>query len=76
MQFVFPMKSYENISYFAIESSSDMALDRETYSSYQGSLWSQGTFPIDTWKQVMKLRGNSDEVELRKDWDKLKKESC
>ena len=64
---------YENISYFAIEASSDMALDRETYSSYSGSLWSQGTFPIDTWKQVMKLRGNSDEVELRKDWDKLKK---
>ena len=64
---------YENISYFAIEASSDMALDRETYSSYSGSLWSQGTFPIDTWKQVMKLRGNSDEVALRKDWDKLKK---
>ena len=64
---------YENISYFAIEASSDMALDRETYSSYSGSLWSQGTFPIDTWKQVMKLRGNSDEVDLRKDWDKLKK---
>ena len=38
---------YENISYFAIEASSDMAVDRETYSSYSNSLWSQGTFPID-----------------------------
>lgn len=64
---------YENISYFAIESSSDMAVEKETYESYTGSLWDQGTFPIDTWKQVMKLRGNSDEVNLRKNWDKLKK---
>ena len=64
---------YENISYFAIESSSDMAVEKETYESYTGSLWSKGTFPIDTWKQVMKLRGNSDEVNLRKNWDKLKK---
>ena len=64
---------YENISYFAIESSSDMAVEKETYESYTGSLWSKGTFPIDTWKEVMKLRGNSDEVNLRKDWDKLKK---
>ena len=64
---------YENISYFAIESSSDMAVEKETYESYTGSLWSQGTFPIDTWKEVMKLRGNSDEVNLRKNWDKLKK---
>jgi ribonucleoside-diphosphate reductase alpha chain len=64
---------YENISYFAIESSSDMAVEKETYESYTGSLWSKGTFPIDTWKEVMKLRGNSDEVNLRKNWDKLKK---
>jgi ribonucleoside-diphosphate reductase alpha chain len=64
---------YENISYFAIESSSDMAVEKETYESYTGSLWSKGTFPIDTWKEVMKLRGNSDEVNLRKNWDELKK---
>ena len=64
---------YENISYFAIESSSDMATEKETYESYSGSLWSKGTFPIDTYKELMELRGTEQKITLRKNWDKLKK---
>ena len=63
---------YENVSYFAIESSSDMALEKETYESYSGSLWSKGTFPIDTYKELMELRGTEQKITPRKDWDKLK----
>ena len=63
---------YENISYFAIESSSDMAVEKETYESYTGSLWSKGTFPIDTYKELMELRGTETKITPRKDWDKLK----
>ena len=63
---------YENISYFAIESSSDMAVEKETYESYSGSLWSKGMFPIDTYKELMELRGTETEITPRKDWDKLK----
>ena len=63
---------YENISYFAIESSSDMAVEKETYESYSGSLWSKGTFPIDTYKELMELRGTETKITPRKDWDKLK----
>ena len=63
---------YENISYFAIESSSDLAVEKETYESYSGSLWSKGTFPIDTYKELMELRGTETKITPRKDWDKLK----
>ena len=63
---------YENISYFAIESSSDLAIEKETYESYSGSLWSKGTFPIDTYKELMELRGTETKITPRKDWDKLK----
>ena len=38
----------ETVSYFAIEASSDLAKERGSYSSYEGSLWSQGIFPIDS----------------------------
>ena len=40
--------SMETVSYFAIEASSDLAKERGSYSSYEGSLWSQGIFPIDS----------------------------
>lgn len=45
--------SMEAISYYAIEASSDLAAERGTYESYQGSLWDKGVFPIDS---VEKLR--------------------
>ncbi len=39
--------SMEAISYYAIQASSELAAERGAYSSYQGSLWSQGIFPLD-----------------------------
>jgi ribonucleoside-diphosphate reductase alpha chain len=40
--------SMELISYHAILASADLAAERGSYSSYEGSKWSRGLLPIDT----------------------------
>ena len=47
---------YEFISYHSILSSSQLAKERGSYDSYDGSLWSQDIFPIDTYSKLMKTR--------------------
>ena len=66
---------YEFISYHAINASSDLAKERGAYSTYEGSLWSKGIFPMDTYKEVMKLRTVRALSRSRGDlnWDDLKK---
>ena len=67
--------SMETVSYFAIEASSDLAKERGSYSSYEGSLWSQGIFPIDSISILKEHRtdGFLDQNEEKKmDWDTLK----
>ncbi|MFK7828181.1 MAG: ribonucleoside-diphosphate reductase subunit alpha [Congregibacter sp.] len=49
--------SMEAISYFAIEASSALAVERGAYSSYEGSLWSQGILPIDSLDRLEEERG-------------------
>ncbi|MDP5064376.1 MAG: ribonucleoside-diphosphate reductase subunit alpha, partial [Haliea sp.] len=44
----FADRSMEAISYYAIDASSELAAERGAYASYEGSLWSQGIFPIDS----------------------------
>ena len=50
---------YECISYHAILQSSKLAKERGRYESYEGSLWSQNVFPIDTYGKLMKSRSAS-----------------
>jgi ribonucleoside-diphosphate reductase alpha chain len=64
---------YEHISYAAIEASSGLASERGTYETYDGSLWSQNIFPIDTYRELMKQRGVEKRIHLRKDWAELRK---
>ena len=67
--------SMETVSYFAIEASSDLAKERGSYSSYEGSLWSQSIFPIDSISILKEHRteGFLDQNEEKKmDWDTLK----
>lgn len=52
-------KLYEFISFHSILSSSKLAKERGKYDSYDGSLWSQGVFPIDTYTKLMKTRSAS-----------------
>ena len=67
--------SMECISYYAILSSSELAKERGTYPSYDGSLWSQGIFPKDSIDILEKNRG-SEFIKVDKsetlDWDKLR----
>jgi ribonucleoside-diphosphate reductase alpha subunit len=37
----------ESVSYYAIRSSSDLAIEKGVYATYEGSEWSKGIFPID-----------------------------
>jgi ribonucleoside-diphosphate reductase alpha chain len=44
----FADESMEAISYYAIQASTNLAEERGPYSTYEGSLWSQGILPIDS----------------------------
>ena len=67
--------SMELISYYAIEASSQLAEERGTYSSYEGSLWSKGILPIDSIAILEQNRGAA-YLELDKsqtlDWTALR----
>jgi ribonucleoside-diphosphate reductase alpha chain len=57
-------KTMEMISYYAILASSELAKERGTYGSYEGSKWSRGLLPIDTISLLEKERNM--EVEMDK----------
>ena len=71
----FADRSMEVISYHAIYASSELAKERGTYPSYEGSLWSQGIFPKDSIDILEKNRGSEfikvDRSETL-DWDTLR----
>ncbi len=71
----FADESMELVSYMAINASSDLAKERGSYSSYEGSLWSQGILPLDSIEILEKERGK-DYIEVDKttrlDWDALR----
>ncbi|PCI18807.1 ribonucleoside-diphosphate reductase subunit alpha [Candidatus Wolfebacteria bacterium] len=52
----------EFISYHAILGSSEIAKEKGTYSSYKGSKWDRGIFPVDTVALLEKERGMSTEI--------------
>jgi ribonucleoside-diphosphate reductase alpha chain len=60
----------EAICYYAYEASSDLAAERGTYSSYQGSKWYRGILPQDSIESLEKERGQPIEVpkEGKMDW--------
>ena len=66
--------SAEIISYHALKASSDLAKERGTYASYDGSLWSQGILPIDSVKILKEARGDYLEQDMSStlDWDTLR----
>lgn len=70
----FADRTMEVISYYAIEASSDLAEERGTYSSYEGSLWSKGILPIDSIELLQANRGQYLEQDRSQtmDWTKLR----
>jgi len=47
----------EFFSYNAILASSELAKEKGSYKTYSGSLWDKNILPIDTYNDLMKLRG-------------------
>ena len=72
----FADRSMELISYYAINASSDLAKERGSYKTYEGSLWSQGILPKDSIRILKEQRGEDylkvDESETL-DWETLRK---
>ena len=74
---------FEFYSYHAIWSSCRLAEAKGAYESYEGSLWSQGKLPIDTYKDLVNYRANSgvtslikdsNQSPIRNDWKMLRSE--
>ncbi|KTD00839.1 ribonucleoside-diphosphate reductase subunit alpha [Fluoribacter gormanii] len=70
----FADSSMELISYYAIEASCDLAKERGSYSSYEGSLWSKGILPIDSINLLQQARNKYLEQDRsqRLDWENLR----
>ena len=73
---------FEFYSYHAIQASCKLAKERGSYKTYEGSLWSQGKLPIDTYEELMEYRGTPAETGkiakssqfMGKDWKVLRNE--
>jgi ribonucleoside-diphosphate reductase alpha chain len=64
----------ECISYYAIDTSADLAQERGSYESFNGSLWSQGIMPLDTLDALEKSRDGflSVDKSSQLDWDSVR----
>jgi len=69
---------YEFISYHCLLNSSKIAKEKGAYSTYEGSLWSEGILPIDTYKSLMEYLGEKPIIHRGKkyapevDWKNLR----
>ena len=68
----------EFISYYAIETSCELAKEKGAYATFAGSEWSKGNLPIDTYYNSRKVRFNDDRAEVAwndaPDWNKLRED--
>jgi len=72
----FADSTMELISYYAIEASCQLAEERGSYSTFAGSLWSQGILPIDSIALLEKARGKQYldmDRSQQLDWNNLRK---
>ena len=66
--------SMEVLSYYAILASTHLAKERGSYSTFEGSLWSQGILPLDSIKKLAEARGNYLDMSMtsKLDWEGLR----
>ncbi|AHE97650.1 ribonucleoside-diphosphate reductase subunit alpha [Thioalkalivibrio paradoxus] len=66
--------SMEAVSYFSIQASTRLAEERGRYTSFEGSLWSQGVLPIDSIARLAEARGQylQQDTSATLDWDALR----
>jgi ribonucleoside-diphosphate reductase alpha chain len=70
----FADESMEAIAYYAIRASTDLAEERGRYSSFEGSLWSQGILPLDSIDLLETGRGGFLQMDRSqtRDWAALR----
>ena len=70
----FADKSMETVSYYVIKASTNLAEERGPYSTYNGSLWSQGILPIDSMQHLSDERGDYLQANFEQslNWDDLR----
>jgi ribonucleoside-diphosphate reductase alpha chain len=70
----FADRSMEAVSYFAIQSSVELADERGRYSTFDGSLWSRGILPIDSIGLLKEGRGKYVQMDesTTLDWNTLR----
>jgi ribonucleoside-diphosphate reductase alpha chain len=66
--------SMEAIAYYAILASTNLAEERGRYSTFEGSLWSQGVLPYDSLNKLKQERGRFVDVDdtATLDWGSLR----
>ncbi|MDX8048864.1 ribonucleoside-diphosphate reductase subunit alpha [Lentzea sp. BCCO 10_0798] len=67
----FADRSMEEISYYAISASAELARERGAYASFEGSLWSRGILPIDSVEVLAAARAEGELEQNREstmDW--------
>lgn len=62
----------EAISYNAILSSSDLAIEKGSYPTFEGSKWSKGIMPFDNAPQAVNALVDKDLFDAGYDWDSLR----
>lgn len=65
----FADESMEAISFHAISASSDLAVERGRYPSFEGSLWSRGILPVDSIQLLADARGGDLEMDISSQFD-------
>jgi ribonucleoside-diphosphate reductase alpha chain len=71
----FADRSMEVISYHAIHTSTELAVERGAYSTFKGSLWDQGILPLDSLEILAKSRPErmlDVDRSTTLDWDSLR----
>jgi len=62
----------EAISYNVIKASSDLAVEKGTYPTYEGSKWSRGIMPMDASPQIVNTLVDKDLFDSGYNWDELR----
>jgi len=70
----FADQSMEAISYHAISASVDLAAERGSYPTFEGSLWSKGILPVDSIRLLEEARPSVEmDASCTLDWEALRK---
>jgi ribonucleoside-diphosphate reductase alpha chain len=71
----FADRSMEEISFHAIAASSELAIERGRYASFDGSLWSQGILPLDSLRLLAEARDDAGfDYSFTLDWEGLREQ--